>query len=130
MYYYLIINEGLSNGLIESQVISPIIYNNLEKEVGVISLERPGRKSKLFKNIRKKIKRNMWVIVLIEKLLKIIPGLDGIQVKDGIESKNIVTQIKIIDINSKIHPVVGVELIGINFLVLENPLPYNREGIQ
>jgi len=43
-YYYLIINEGVSNGLIQSQVLNPIEYNSLQDEVGVISIEKPGWK--------------------------------------------------------------------------------------
>lgn len=55
MHYYLIINEGLSNGLIQSQVLKPIQYNSLEKEIGIISIEKPGKKVSLIPGLYFKI---------------------------------------------------------------------------
>lgn len=55
MHYYLIVNEGLNNGLIQSQVKNPIIFNSLEKEVGILSIERIGR---IFKKDNSNIKIN------------------------------------------------------------------------
>jgi hypothetical protein len=55
MHYYLIINEGLSNGLTHSQVLKPIQFNGLEGQVGVISIEKPGSKVQKLSGIRYKI---------------------------------------------------------------------------
>ncbi len=41
MLYHLVINEGLSNNLIRSQVIEPVRHNSLEEKVGIISIEKP-----------------------------------------------------------------------------------------
>lgn len=55
MHYYLIINEGLSNGLTTSQVLKPIQSNGLEENVGVISIEKPGSKVQKLPGIHYKI---------------------------------------------------------------------------
>jgi hypothetical protein len=55
MHYYLIINEGLSNELTSSQVLKPIQFNELEDEVGVISIEKPGSKVEKLSGIHYKI---------------------------------------------------------------------------
>lgn len=52
MHYYLIINEGLSNGLVNSQVIKPIQQNSLGSQVGVISMEKPGTSRKTYPGIK------------------------------------------------------------------------------